>query len=270
MPNKLDNFPSVYVITIPENSHRILHLKNDFAKYGLDPKCFVYKKYKNGDYDVRGAELFAAGHIGSITSFFQTLKSWYDSTSEEYALFCDDDLSLESVSYWNFTWSDFMNKLPENWNCIQLSVFHGNAYYNDYDLSLKSRFFHDWGSTMLVKREHAEKLLDAYYYDSFFDFSYKCNNLEYIIENGFVMFSNISTSVENIVFTSFETCGVYSVPLFLENYHLFGTCMHSDGFIIDDQSTNALCYNYLLNWWKNGGLDLDTIKYPYFYQKTLD
>jgi hypothetical protein len=270
MTNKLDNFPSVYVITIPENSHRILHLKNDFAKYGLDPKCFVYKKYKNGDYDVRGAELFAAGHTGSITSFFQTLKSWYDSTSEEYALFCDDDLSLESVSYWNFTWSDFMNKLPENWNCIQLSVLKEDAYYNDYDLSLKSRFLYDWGGTMLVKREHAKKLLDAYYYDSFFDFFYKGSDLDQAIHHNAVQFPNISKTVENIVFTRFETGGVYSVPLFLENYHLFGTCMHSDGFIIGTESTNALCHTYLLNWWKNGGLDLDTIKYPYFYQKTLD
>jgi hypothetical protein len=270
MTNKLDNFPSVCVITIPENSHRILHLKNDFAKYGLDPKCFVFKKYKDGDYDVRGTELFSSGHIGMITSFFQTLKSWYDSTSEEYAIFCDDDLSLESVSYWNFTWSDFMNKLPENWNCIQLGVLKENAYYNDYDLSLKGRFLWDWGNTALIKREHAKKLLDAYYYDSFFDFSYKGIHLERMVDEGFIMFPNMPKAVETVIFTSFETGGIYSVPLFLENYNLFGTSMHSNDYMIDPQSTNGLCYTYLLNWWKNGGLDLDTIKYPYFYQKTLD
>ena len=270
MTNKLDNFPSVYVFTIPENSHRIIHLKNDFAKYGLDVNCFVYKKYNDGDHDVRGAELFSTGHIGSITSFFQTLKSWYDSTLEEYALFCDDDLSLESVSYWNFTWSDFMNKLPENWNCIQLTVFKEKLEYCDYDLSLKNRFIWDWGGTVLIKREHAKKLLDAYYYDSFFDFFYKGHDVEYLVDQCVVKFPNISKTVETILFTNFETGGVYSVPLFLENYNLFGTCMHSNYYIIDDQSTNAICYTYLLNWWKNGGLDLDTIKYPYFHQKALD
>ena len=270
MTNKLDNFPSVCVITIPENSHRILHLKNDFAKYGLDPKCFVFKKYKDGDYDVRGTELFSSGHIGMITSFFQTLKSWYDSTSEEYAIFCDDDLSLESVSYWNFTWSDFISKLPENWNCIQLGVLKENAYYNDYDLSLKGRFLWDWGNTALIKREHAKKLLDAYYYDSFFDFLHKGYDIEYLIELGLVEFPNIPKATETVIFTSFETRGVYSVPLFLENYNLFGTSMHSNDYMIDPQSTNGLCYAYLLNWWKNGGLDLDTIKYPYFHQKALD
>jgi hypothetical protein len=269
MTNKLDNFPSVYVNTIPKNSHRILHLKNDFAKYGLDPKCFVYDQYKDGDYDVRGLEINIPGHIGMVTGFFQTLKSWYDSTSEEYLLFAEDDLSLESVSYWNFTWSDFMSKLPENWNCIQLNVLHENAYYSDYDLSLKNRFFHDFGVAALIKREHAKKLLDAYYYDSFFDFSYKGIHLERMVDEGFIMFPNMPKAVETVIFTSFETGGIYSVPLFLENYNLFGNSIHSDSFIIDDQSTNAVCYTYLLNWWKNGGLDLDTIKYPYFYQKTL-
>ena len=269
MTNKLDNFPSVYVFTIPENSNRIIHLKNDFAKYGLDVNCFVYDQYKDGDCDVRNSGINIPGHIGMITGFFQTLKSWYDSTSEEYAIFCDDDLSLESVSYWNFTWSDFMNKLPENWNCIQLSVIKEHAYYNDYDLSLKGRFYHDWGGTALIKREQVKKLLDAYYYDSFFDFSYKGRDLEHIIDQNFVEFPNMTKSVENVIFTSFETGGVYSVPLFLENYNLFGTCIHSDGFIIDHQSPNSLSYTYLLNWWKNGGLDLDTIKYPYFYQKTV-
>ena len=270
MTNKLDNFPSVYVFTIPENSNRIIHLKNDFAKYGLDVNCFVYKKYNDGDHDVRGAELFSTGHIGAITSFFQTLKSWYDSTSEEYALFCDDDLSLESVSYWNFTWSDFINKLPENWNCIQLGVLKENAYYNDYDLSLKGRFLWDWGNTALIKREHAKKLLDAYYYDSFFDFFYKGRDVEYLVDQWAVKFPNIPKTVETIVFTNFETGGIYCVPLFLESYNLFGTGMHSDSFTIDFQSTNGLCYTYMLDWWKNGGLDLDTIKYPYLYQKTLD
>ena len=270
MTNKLDNFPSVYVSSIPENSHRIIHLRNDFAKYGLDVTCFVYKKYNDGDYDVKGAEYFGTGHIGSITSFFQTLKKWYDSTSEEYVLFCDDDLSLESVLYWNFTWSDFMNKLPENWNCIQLSVLRQDANYNDYDLSLKNRFLDDWGGTALMKREYAKKLLDAYYYDSYFDFYYKGCESDYVIAEGFVEFPNISKAVETIVFTNFEIRGVYSVPLFLENYNLFGNSMQSNGFVIDHQSTNAQCYNYLLNWWQNGGLDLDTIKYPYLYKKPLD
>ena len=112
MTNKLDNFPSVHVITIPKNSQRIIHLKNDFAKYGLTVNCFVFNQYNDGDYDIRHGEYFLPGHKGNITAFFQILKNWYNSTSEEYAIFCDDDLSLESVSYWNFTWSDFMNKLP--------------------------------------------------------------------------------------------------------------------------------------------------------------
>ena len=169
MTNKLDNFPSVYVSSIPENSHRIIHLRNDFAKYGLDVTCFVYKKYNDGDYDVKGAEYFGTGHIGSITTFFQTLKKWYDSTSEEYVLFCDDDLSLESVLYWNFTWSDFMNKLPENWNCIQLSVLKNNAYYTDYDLSLKEFFLTEEslnkGITIEEEIIYQESTFDGIFYN---------------------------------------------------------------------------------------------------------
>ena len=103
-------------------------------------------------------------HIGATISFINAIKAWYDSSDEEYAIFCEDDISFESIEYWNFTWEEFYSKLPSDWECLQLVRMHSEINTKTLsDLQLDFRWGRWWGSSLMIKRSHAKKLLDIMY-----------------------------------------------------------------------------------------------------------
>ena len=52
----------------------------------------------------------------------KAIKEFYENTDDPYAVIFEDDVVFETVKYWNFTWKDFVSKLPHDWDCIQMSI----------------------------------------------------------------------------------------------------------------------------------------------------
>ena len=48
------------------------------------------------------------------------IKQFYES-GEPYIIMMEDDCSLDLVKYWNFTWKDFMSKIPYDWDVVQIA-----------------------------------------------------------------------------------------------------------------------------------------------------
>jgi hypothetical protein len=78
-------------------------------------------------------------------------------TNDDFAVFCEDDLSLETVCLWDFTWLDFMNSLPDNWGVIQLCTIRRG----DFEFGLTRLWTSiSWGANCyLMKRDFAEELV---------------------------------------------------------------------------------------------------------------
>lgn len=216
--NKLQNFPRAYYVTLEESLERRENITNQFAEYGVSLSSVISKRFSECDDVVTGKYLHQlnAGTTGCCVSHLKAIKYWYDNYPEEdYAFFCEDDLSVETVEYWNFTWEDFIESLPDDAECVQLMTIRG-----DYDtFELRERYWDDWSATAyIITREYAKKIIDTYI---------KGDTYHLEIPN-----SNVMPLIENILFTSLGKS--YTIPLFIEDVQ-FGSTFSKD----QDDDVNA-------------------------------
>jgi hypothetical protein len=261
---KLFNFPSVNIITIPDVPERIETLLHQFEEYKVNSITVnVYEKYKPENHIFKGEyiDLLSVAHRATLSSHFKSIKKWYETTNEDYSFFCEDDLSLETVQYWKFDWCTFFNTLPKNWGCIQLSLMRdsGIQHWTSEHFGFKRRNWDDWSAcAFIMKRSFVKKLLDVYYRDNIFTLTYRGID-EYARKvYSDSTFNWIKPVNETILFSLLEP--VYTVPLFVENINFPTT----NNLFLENQVHNPHghldSYNVVMNWWKNGGLDLNTVK----------
>lgn len=252
---KLFNFPSVNVITIPENKNRVDCLLESFNFYNVtNIKVNVFKKYEPGDYLIEGeyCNLVTNFSKGVLTGHLIAIKNWYENTNENYTIICEDDLSLESVQYWKFDWSTFFNLLPKNWGCVQLVLIKEGNFQISH-CNFRKRNWDDLSvSCYLITRSFAKKIIDFYYLNNTFTLEYKGIDEYKRRMSGIASF--IIPIAENIIYSLVEP--IYIAPLFLENIKFSTT----SGVPVHQGVGHVESHNLVHDWWKNGGLDLNTVK----------
>jgi len=224
--NILEGFPLINCISLNESESRRTNLYQKFKQYNLERyKMHVFSRYTGG-YNIIGnnSEKVKLPHIGAITSHIQTIKNWLDTSNEEYAFFCEDDLSFETLDYWNFTWKEFMDKLPGDWEALQLCLISEV----NRDIQFTKRNHWDWGcQAYLLKRSYAEKLINLHYKDNVYDLTIP--GLDFI------------PCIEHVLFDGIGK--VYNFPLFVEDISFEST-------YTSERETNHIAHDYILNWWK--------------------
>jgi len=256
--NKLENFPKVNFIGIEESIERRENLAKQFSSYGINNLIpHLFKRYHEYDHELTGRFVndLHENSKGPVTSHIKAIKNWYDSTNEEYAFFCEDDLSLEPVYYWDFTWKEFFDNLPCDWECVQLTWIRPN----NLNIELRERMWDDWGAAAyIIKREYAKKIIDRYYVDgSKFNLEIEGTDLIPIVEN--ILFSGIGK--------------VYNISIFVEDVkNVKSTYFGKDLTEINGQGEyHWESYYWIINWWKNKGqhIGLKNIikKIPHIYQE---
>ena len=217
---KTRNFPPLNFISIEESQDRRDNLYKNFDEYEIkNVRSHIFKKYSDSEHVFVGQahETYSVGQLGRapVTSHLKAIKNWYFDTDEEYAFFCEDDISFETIAYWNFTWQEFFNRLPSNWECVQLCWVRENSMFmfSNNGLKLRNRCWCDWsGCAYLIKRSHAKKLISNYYRNGEFNLDYNGCDLEErtqeysswsivpCIET--IIFSNFSVSFVSLLFNS--------------------------------------------------------------------
>jgi hypothetical protein len=237
--NKLKGFPSVYYVSLEESQGRRDNLESQFAFHNIVPKGVISKRFSESDDVVYGKYLDSLneGTTGCVISHLKAIRLWYETTDEEYGFFCEDDLSLETVDYWDFTWEEFVQKIPKDADCLQLFTIRG-----DYDtFELRERYWDDWGaSAYVVKREYAKRLIDTY-----------IRAESYCLE---IPNQTVMPLIENILFASLGKC--YTMPLFVEEVKFESTFVGKDDDVNDGQKKNHyVSHQKVLEWWKNKQTD---------------
>ena len=233
--NKLKNFPRVYYVSLEESTDRQINLKKQFDEYGVSINGVISKRFYESDDVVTGAYAHQLndGTKGCAVSHLKAIKNWYETTNEDYVFLCEDDLSLKTVEYWDFTWEEFISNLPSDWDIIQLLTIR-----NDFvDFQIRERYWNDWGATAyIIKRDYAKKLIDTYIKE-------KSYHLE--IPN-----SSVMPLVENILFATLGK--IYTVPLFIEDITFNSTFRKDqDDDVNNGQKNNHyLASEIVLNYWK--------------------
>ena len=208
----------------------------------------IYKRYRDEDHKIIEGPLVNHNGKGPVISHLKAIKEWYENTDEPYTFFCEDDLSLDTVKYWNFTWDEFFNSLPENWNIIQLCLIREDMFcFFNPEVKLINRCWCDWSAcSYLISRKHAENLIKNYYPEDFIHLEYKGTDKE-LREKERNSYWFLFPHVENIVYSSFEG-GIYTFPLFVENVSFKSTW--SGG---DDNWLNVKSRDEIMNWWETKG-----------------
>lgn len=251
--NKLQGFPSVYYLSLEESIARRTHLKEQFGQYGIENiQSVISKRFTECDDVLYGkyVHTLTDASKGCCTSHMKCIKRWLNETEEPIGFFCEDDLSLETVQYWNFTWKEFIEALPLDWDVVQLMWVRDKIEKVEF----RNRLPDDWGaSAYILKREYAQKLVDTYYSTNEFTFDIPVDNW------------SIQPIVENLIFLLGKA---YGAPLFVEEVYKFDTTLvNSEEFtglkddweLIDGQGpTHITSYNTVLNCWKeNSNTNLD-------------
>lgn len=233
--NGLEGFPSVRCVSLEESFDRRELICDQFKQYGIIPKFIISKRYSESNDNVIGKYLHTLndGTKGCCVSHLKMIKDWYENTTEEYGFFCEDDLSLETVKYWEFTWKQFIENAPKDFECIQLLFIRSDVE----TLSLRGRHWDDWGATAyILTRDSAKKIIDTYIRDDTF-----------VLE---IPNQEVMPLIENIIFAS--VVSTYSVPLFVENLEFKSTFENQDDDVNEGHKNNhKIAHDKVLKLWQN-------------------
>ena len=98
-----------------------------------------------------------SGEVGCVTSHLKAIKQWYQTTDTPYAIFAEDDVSFDTARFWNFTWDEFVEKLPYDWDVVQLAIINPGVVY----ASMHARWVNDFSTACyMITRHHAKKLIE--------------------------------------------------------------------------------------------------------------
>jgi hypothetical protein len=246
---KFENFPSVNYISVKECEERRELLHKKFEDHGIEKFTpHIYERYKEGDCIIESKLLHRLniGSYGPVTSHLKTIRTWYETTDEPYTIICEDDLGFQTVKYWKFTWDEFFNSLPDDWGCVQLGILRED--YHMFDVGFRNRCWCDWsGVAYLISREHAEKLIEAYYKDDIF-------TLDYVGMDNLVRpeWARIPV-IETIVYSNVTS--VYCCPLFVEDIqNCKASYFNSAGIRNGDVNwAHVDSFNNTLDFWRKTG-----------------
>lgn len=239
--SKFENFPTAYYVTLEESTDRQNYIESQFKKFNINFKSIKSKRFAESDDKVFGRYLHSLndGTKGCCISHLKAIRDWYQTTDEPYGFFCEDDLSFDTVDYWNFNWSDFVKVIPEDAECIQLFTIR-----SDYDtFDIRERYWDDWGATAyIITRNYAEKIISTFI---------KADGYHLELPNSTAM-----PLIENILFSSVGK--TYTIPLFTEEIKFESTFVGRDDDVNDGQKTNhKKSRDVILNYWKSISLKKD-------------
>lgn len=239
--SKLNGIPPIYYFNLDHRTDRKEYLEEEFSKYGIENYFRVNSsRYSVDNYEEWKSEVVIdklrtkVWFLATLIDRIRGAIDWYNSDISDTCLLVEDDISFDLVGYWNFDWKTFMNRLPCNWECVQLHII-GNRFVS-INMSKWIRNNHSTGC-ILINRSYVEKLIKLHY-----------------INEKFVFYSNYGYSddwpqyhYQSVDFVMYQVGITYSIPIFTTNYNFI-----SDGYrngSINEMSKNT--DEIVLNWWKN-------------------
>lgn len=234
---KLKSFPKVICMSLEESLDRQENVQRQFIEYDVEVEYLISKRFSESNDKVEGKYVYQlnAGTTGCAVSHLKAIKNWYENTNSDYGFFCEDDISLEPVQYWNFNWDQFVNNLPKDWEVIQLLTIR-----NDFEtFNIRERYWDDWGATAyIITREYAKKIINYYIKDD-----------TYLLE---IPGIEVMPLVESLLFLPGKT---YVIPLFVEETDFDSTFSkeQDDDVNVGQKRDHYHASKTVLEWWKTQG-----------------
>jgi hypothetical protein len=158
---KLKNFGPLYYINLDGQPERDVAMQSMCKYWELNPTRISAFDGRHGDLNhiLEGSHDIGitSGEVGCVTSHLKAIKQWYETTDTPYAIFAEDDVSFDTARFWKFTWDEFVEKLPYDWDVVQLAIINPGVVY----ASMHARWVNDFSTAcFMITRHHAKKLID--------------------------------------------------------------------------------------------------------------
>lgn len=233
---KLKNIPPIYYLNLDDQTDRKDYMEKQF-KYWEITNYNRISAYDGREDDLgqiikgRYPSDMTSGEIGCVTSHLKAINHWYSTSDSPYAIFMEDDVDLDPVRFWNFTWSDFFAKVPYDWDVVQLAII----CTGDLHIKLHRRFVNDFSTAAyIITRHHAQKLI-----------KFHVREEKYKLDNGV----RPRAVADDLIYNSGLT---YSIPLFLYKISL-GSSIHPEHIDYYHKAN----YEAQLNYWHGQGYEME-------------
>jgi len=158
---KLKNFGPLYYINLDGQPERDVAMQSMCNYWELNPTRISAFDGRNDKLEhileSNYPEGVTSGEVGCVTSHLKAIKHWYETTDTPYAIFAEDDVSFDTAFFWKFTWDEFIEKLPYDWDVVQLAIINPGVVY----ASMHARWVNDFSTAcFMITRHHAKKLID--------------------------------------------------------------------------------------------------------------
>ena len=175
MKNALKDFGPIYVINLKSREDRLDHIKKEFNKYNIkDYTVIEAVDGSNEDLSLLVESIdsipLSKNELACSISHLKAIKYWLNTSKSDYAIIVEDDLILETVNNWQWTWNDFLSKIDTHYEILQLSI------QNNYTINTSLHYRENRDScaaAYLIKRDWAEKLISKHIVENKFIFSGK-------------------------------------------------------------------------------------------------
>jgi hypothetical protein len=237
MSDKLLGIPSIYYLNLDSEVDRRIYMENQFEKWNLNKvKRFSGSNYLVENYNEWKDILHFSEQIKdrqhqlsvSITlSTLEIIRHWLETTDEDHLILFEDDYDLDLIEHWHFDWKYLMNKIPYDWDCIQLgyeSCYHIKFFLHPKDMT--SAY-----GPILINRHFAQKLINLHYIKGKYLLIRKYGSHPY--NTGYRV-----VSLDDFICFLGKT---YQLPLITQNPHLDKV----------PKKHHFLCRDMYYNWWEN-------------------
>ena len=172
---KLKGIGPIYYINLDGQPERKQYMEDQFEYWEVKNYERI-AAYDGREDDLSGIikgrypENMTSGEIGCVTSHLKAIKHWYETSDSPYAIMMEDDVSLDLVRFWNFSWRDFYCRIPYDWDCVQIAII----CTGDVHVKIHKRFVNEFSTACyIITRHHAEKLIRLH-----------CRGDKYKLDNG--------------------------------------------------------------------------------------
>ena len=232
---KLKNIGPIYYLNLDGQPERAQYMEEQFKYWEIEnyTRISAYDGREDDLSDIikgKYPEDMTSGEIGCTTSHLKAIKHWYETTDTSCAIFMEDDVDLQTVKFWNFSWKDFYSKVPYDYDVIQLAIICTGSLH----VRLHKRFINDFSTaSYMITRHHAEKLLKFHVRDD-----------KYKIDQGV----KPRAVADDLIYNSGNT---YAMPLFLYKISL-GSSIHPEHIDVFHRAS----HDGLLQFWEGQGSDM--------------
>lgn len=257
--NKFRNFPKVFCVSLPSCQDRRERMGSQCAMLGIKDLTFVdaIDGRKEDLLNHSGVNVWFKDDVNSpgvatCISHLRAIKHWFDKYTDEYALFCEDDMDFFTSYYWNFEWPELFEMFPKNWDSMQLSLIRENLSWDDSLFRFQVRYYDDWSAgAYILRRSYAEKLLNNYILPD--------GTIELCIRDDIEVYPVI----ENILFNpGWFTQTSYMFPVFVESKK-FTSTFYPSFLKTPTKGYQMQWVDIVTDWWEKNGptLNLDSVRY---------